>query len=136
MSLFISQMNTLFSKNFITWYFLLPVLIIHFLVIIFPSLSSLILCFTDWNGFGKINFVGLENFKELFVSSIISTSLSLKTSNDETKPHDYEFMIQTEKQTDNYSYYINFRLFFRICWPVNPMAKPGTAQSHTCASAP
>jgi len=45
-------------------------------------------------------------FKELFLSSIISTSLSLKTSNDETKPNDYEFMIQTEKKTENYSYYI------------------------------
>jgi len=45
-------------------------------------------------------------FKELFLSSIISMSLSLKTSNDETKPHDYEFMIQTEKKNDNYSYYI------------------------------
>ena len=44
--------------------------------------------------------------KEIFLSSIISTSISLKTSNDDTKPHDYEFMIQTEKKTDNYSYYI------------------------------
>ena len=41
--------------------------------------------------------------KEIFLSSIISTSLSLKTSNDDTKPHDYEFMIQTEKKTDLYS---------------------------------
>ena len=44
--------------------------------------------------------------KEIFLSSIISTSLSLKTSNDDTKPHDYEFMIQTEKKTDHYSYYL------------------------------
>ncbi len=44
--------------------------------------------------------------KEIFLASIISTSISLKTSNDDTKPHDYEFMIQTEKKTDNYSYYI------------------------------
>ena len=36
-------------------------------------------------------------FKELFLSTIISISLGLKTSNDETKAHDYEFMIQAEK---------------------------------------
>ena len=44
--------------------------------------------------------------KEIFLSSIISSSISLKTSNDDTKPYDYEFMIQTEKKVDNYSYYI------------------------------
>ena len=45
-------------------------------------------------------------FKELLLASIISTSLSVKTSNDDTKPHDYEFMIMTEKNTDIFSYYI------------------------------
>ena len=68
-------MNIFLSSNFIKWYFLLPVLIIHFLVIIFPSLTSLILCFTDWNGFGTINFVGLENFRELFDDRVFKKSL-------------------------------------------------------------
>ena len=45
-------------------------------------------------------------FKELILSAIISTSLSIKTSNDDTKPSDYEFMIQAEKKTDNLSYFI------------------------------
>lgn len=31
-----------------------------------PSVLSLALALTDWNGFGKINYVGLENFYELF----------------------------------------------------------------------
>ena len=68
-------MNIFLSSNFIKWYFLLPVLIIHFLVIIFPSFTSLILCFTDWNGFGTINFVGLENFRELFDDRVFKKSL-------------------------------------------------------------
>ena len=68
-------MNIFLSSNFIKWYFLLPVLTIHFLVIIFPSLTSLILCFTDWNGFGTINFVGLENFRELFDDRVFKKSL-------------------------------------------------------------
>ena len=45
-------------------------------------------------------------FKELFLSTIISMSLGLKTSNDTTKPHDYEFMIQAEKNDENFSYFI------------------------------
>ena len=35
----------------------------------------MILCFTDWNGFGTINFVGLENFKELFDDRVFKKSL-------------------------------------------------------------
>ena len=45
-------------------------------------------------------------FKELFLASIISTSISVKTSNDDTKPNDYEFMIMSEKNANRYSYYI------------------------------
>ena len=45
-------------------------------------------------------------FKEFFLASIISTSISVKTSNDDTQPNDYEFMIMSEKNTDRYSYFI------------------------------
>ena len=45
-------------------------------------------------------------FKELILSTIISTSLSIKTSNDDMKPNDYEFMIQAEKNTDRFAYFI------------------------------
>jgi len=43
-------------------------------------------------------------FKELILSSIISTSVSIKTSNDDTKKHDYEYMFQIEKDADDFSY--------------------------------
>ena len=36
--------------------------------------------------------------KELILSSIISTSISIKTSNDDTKKNDYEYMFQIEKK--------------------------------------
>ena len=46
-------------------------------------------------------------FKELFLSTIISMSLSLNTSNDETKPHDYELMILAATDPDeNFAYFI------------------------------
>ena len=42
-------------------------------------------------------------FKELILASIVSVSLSIKTSNDDTKPHDYEFMVMSEKYSDDSS---------------------------------
>ena len=59
-------MNFLFSSKLIPLYFVAPVFAIHLLVVAFPSLSSLALSLTDWNGFGKINYIGFENFIELF----------------------------------------------------------------------
>ena len=59
-------MNFLLSKNFVAWYFIVPVLVIHLLVVATPSILSLALCLTDWTGFGKINYIGFENFYELF----------------------------------------------------------------------
>ena len=44
--------------------------------------------------------------KEFLLSAIISSSLSIKSSNDETKPHDYDVMIKLEKNEDNISYLI------------------------------
>ena len=55
-----------FSKNITDWIFLSPSLLIHFIVVAIPSVLSLGLCLTDWNGFGKINYIGFENFYELF----------------------------------------------------------------------
>ena len=59
-------MQFLYSKQIVAWYFILPVLIVHLLVVAVPSILSLALCITDWSGFGKINYVGLENFVDLF----------------------------------------------------------------------
>ena len=59
-------MKFLYSKQIVAWYFILPVFIVHLLVVAVPSILSLALCLTDWSGFGKINYVGLENFVDLF----------------------------------------------------------------------
>ena len=59
-------MSIFFNKNSIAWYFILPVVIIHLFVIGVPSILSLALCLTDWSGLGKINYIGFENFIELF----------------------------------------------------------------------
>ena len=59
-------MNFLSKKSYIAWYFVIPVVFIHLFVIGIPSILSLALCLTDWSGLGKINYVGFENFIELF----------------------------------------------------------------------
>jgi raffinose/stachyose/melibiose transport system permease protein len=57
------------------WSFILPLLILNLIVVIIPSLFGLLLAFTDWSGYGPINFVGLQNFAELFQDRIFFKSL-------------------------------------------------------------
>ena len=45
-------------------------------------------------------------FKELILSTILSASFSLESSNDEMKPDDYELLIKAENNTDNINYLI------------------------------
>ena len=59
-------MIILTKKAWIAWYFIIPAFLLHFMVVAVPSMLSLALCLTDWNGFGKINYIGFENFFELF----------------------------------------------------------------------
>ena len=42
--------------------------------------------------------------KELFLATIISTSISVRTPNDEEKPLDYEFAIKAEKSEGNFTW--------------------------------
>ena len=42
--------------------------------------------------------------KELLLSAIISTSFSVRTPNDDTKPLDYEFAIKAEKTDGNFTW--------------------------------
>jgi raffinose/stachyose/melibiose transport system permease protein len=48
--------------------FLLPALIIYFLIIVIPSLYSLYLSMFKWNGVGEKVFVGLKNYLDLFAN--------------------------------------------------------------------
>ena len=42
--------------------------------------------------------------KELFLATILSTSFSVRTSNDDTKPLDYEFSIKAEDKMGKFTY--------------------------------
>lgn len=57
-----------FRTVILPWLFILPVVIIHLLVVIGPSVAALYYSLTDWSGIGSAEFVGLENFRELLFS--------------------------------------------------------------------
>lgn len=46
---------------------LLPVFLYHFLLLVLPSLNTLFSSFTNWNGLGTRDFIGLSNYLELLV---------------------------------------------------------------------
>jgi raffinose/stachyose/melibiose transport system permease protein len=58
------------------WAFILPLIIINMVVIIIPSIFGLALAFSDWSGYGEINFVGLQNFARLFQDKIFFKALT------------------------------------------------------------
>ena len=43
-------------------------------------------------------------FSELFLTTLISTSISVRTPNDDTKPLDYEFSTKIENDIGNITY--------------------------------
>ena len=63
------------GKQKIAWLFLLPILLLNLVVVIVPSFSSIYYSFTDWSGMGSYDFVGLDNFKELFTDEIFLKAL-------------------------------------------------------------
>ena len=58
------------------WAFILPLLIINLIVIVIPSISGILYAFTDWNGVGEANWIGLENFEKLFQDAIFFKAFS------------------------------------------------------------
>ena len=48
------------------WMFAGPALVVYIFIVILPILWSLTYSFTDWNGVGRMNFVGLGNYIKLF----------------------------------------------------------------------
>ena len=54
------------TKNISYWLFLAPVLIALFLVVVVPMLLGVYYSFTSWNGIVTGDFVGLQNYINLF----------------------------------------------------------------------
>ncbi|WP_026701771.1 carbohydrate ABC transporter permease [Salibacterium aidingense] len=69
-----------FKENVAGYLFIAPMFIGTTILVIIPIILSLIVSFTDWvfiNGLDQVNFVGLENFKQLlqdkpFIQSLVN----------------------------------------------------------------
>lgn len=82
-----TKKSTTIRRNRITAYtFLLPNIIGFLLFILVPVIASFFMSFTSWNGFGNIEFIGLdnyvqllkdENFKISFLNSILFMVISV-----------------------------------------------------------
>lgn len=55
--------------------FLLPNIIGFMIFTFLPIVASFVLSFTDWDGFGDINFIGLDNFIKLFSDEVFKVSM-------------------------------------------------------------
>jgi raffinose/stachyose/melibiose transport system permease protein len=52
-------------RAIVPWLFVLPILLLHGLVIVGPSISGLYYSLTKWSGIGPAEYIGLENFRRL-----------------------------------------------------------------------
>lgn len=68
-------MNPLFSNKKVIALLVLPGLCIMLFAIAIPLFISLGLSFVKWAGFGRMKFVGFDNFRRLFVDAIFWRSL-------------------------------------------------------------
>ena len=52
------------------YYFIVPALVLYVAIFIVPGVLGILYSFTDWNRYSnEVNFVGLENFKNIFTST-------------------------------------------------------------------
>ena len=55
-----------FRKKILPWLLIVPILLLHLIVVIGPSLGAIYYSLTDWSGIGAADFIGLDNFRALF----------------------------------------------------------------------
>ncbi|AEE97734.1 carbohydrate ABC transporter permease [Mahella australiensis] len=61
------------------FWFILPALLIYLFVIVVPSIYSLFISFYNWDGVGKMKFVGFDNYVYLFLKDNVF-QISLKNN--------------------------------------------------------
>ncbi|CAG7607389.1 Lactose transport system permease protein LacF [Paenibacillus solanacearum] len=63
------------SSRMTGYLFLLPNIIGFLVFICFPVFASFLMSFTDWNGFGQVNFTGFDNYTRLWGDETFRISL-------------------------------------------------------------
>ncbi|NPV52365.1 MAG: sugar ABC transporter permease [Firmicutes bacterium] len=57
------------------WLFLLPALSVNVLVILGPSIATVVLAFMDWNGLATPKFIGVSNFASLLKDEVFWSAI-------------------------------------------------------------
>jgi raffinose/stachyose/melibiose transport system permease protein len=53
-------------RGVMPWLFIAPILLLHLVVVIGPSIAAVYYSLTSWSGIGAAEFIGLENYRTLF----------------------------------------------------------------------
>lgn len=61
-----SWRSRLQERTIAGWIFMLPLVLVNIVVILIPSVSSVIYSFTDWSGIGNATFIGFDNYTTMF----------------------------------------------------------------------
>jgi raffinose/stachyose/melibiose transport system permease protein len=59
--------SAFYRRKVVPWLFVLPILLINVTVVAGPAMASVYYSMTDWSGVGAADFVGLDNFRQLFL---------------------------------------------------------------------
>src|SRR3954447_9437846 len=56
----------------IAWPFALPALVVYFIFLVYPAITSLFFSFTDWDGLSaSYNIVGVDNYVTMFADPVV-----------------------------------------------------------------
>jgi raffinose/stachyose/melibiose transport system permease protein len=66
-------------KTLFPWLFIAPILLLHLLVVVGPSIAAVYYSFTEWSGIGAAKWVGLQNYATLIFEDM-SYRLALRNN--------------------------------------------------------
>lgn len=70
-----TKSNLYRKEKYFGYLFILPPVIGFLLFTLYPALYSVYGSFTDWNGLGQMNFIGLDNFKDILTDDFFYKSM-------------------------------------------------------------
>lgn len=70
-----TKSNLYRKEKYFGYLFILPPVVGFLLFTLYPALYSVYGSFTDWNGLGQMNFIGLDNFKDILTDDFFYKSM-------------------------------------------------------------
>lgn len=70
-----TKSNLYRKEKYFGFLFILPPVIGFLLFTLYPALYSVYGSFTDWNGLGQMNFIGLDNFRDILTDDFFYKSM-------------------------------------------------------------